>query len=162
MEAIQYIDKNIGGIDMAKIAIHGWSYGGYLSFLALAQRPDIFRVAVCGGTVQDWRIYESAYTEKYMGTPETNPDGYNKGCGEFYVSGLPQETGRLLFIHGEIDENVHFTHVQKLISSIISVGAPYMLNVFPDERHGIRNGRSRVQMNTTMISFIKESLKASS
>ena len=144
---------------MSKIAIHGWSYGGYLSFLSLAQRPDVFRVAVCGGTVQDWNIYESAYTEKYMGTPLSNPEGYEEGCCEYYVNGLPHEPGRLFFLHGEIDENVHFTHVEKLIAAILKTGAPYQLNIFPGERHGVRSAPSRLQMNTSLISFIKEGFK---
>ena len=159
MEAIEYVERTTQKIDMSKISIFGWSYGGYLSFLSLAQRHDIFRVAVCGGTVQDWSIYESAYTEKYMGTPETNPEGYRRGCGEFYVSSLPNESGRLLFLHGQIDENVHFTHVEKLISSILAAGAPYQLNVFPGERHGVRSFASRLHMLTSVICFIKQGLK---
>ena len=159
MDAINYIDETTHQIDMSKIAIHGWSYGGYLSFLSLAQRPDVFRVAVCGGTVQDWNIYESAYTEKYMGTPLSNPEGYEKGCCEYYVTGLPHEPGRLFFLHGQIDENVHFTHVEKLIAAILKIGAPYQLNIFPGERHGVRSFPSRLQMNTSLISFIKEGFK---
>ena len=161
MEAIEFVEKTTQKIDMNRISIFGWSYGGYMSFLSLAQRPDIFRVAVCGGTVQDWSIYESAYTEKYMGTPDSNPEGYKRGRGEYYVSGLPEESGRLLFLHGQIDENVHFTHVENLISSILAAGIPYQLNVFPGERHGVRGFASRIQMLTSVMCFIQEGLKVS-
>ena len=66
-------------VDIHRVAINGWSYGGYLSLMGLAQRPDIFKIAIAGAPVTDWKLYDSAYTERYMGTPMSNPAGYQAG-----------------------------------------------------------------------------------
>lgn len=127
-----------GIVDPTRIAITGWSYGGYMSLMALAQHPDIFKLSISGAPVTLWEAYDSAYTERYMDTKERNPEGYRKGSVLEYASKFPDEEGRLLILHGLKDENVHFCHTTRLIEALVEAHKPYDLHVYPKERHGIR------------------------
>jgi hypothetical protein len=129
VEVLEWLAQTTGYIDMKKIAIHGFSYGGYLSLMALAQRPDIFKVAIAGAPVTKWSLYDTGYTERYMDTPLNNPDGYNLGSVLSYIGNFPDEENRLLIIHGLMDENVHFIHSAELINALIRAGKPYQLQV---------------------------------
>lgn len=129
VEVLTWLSENTGYMDMSRIAVHGWSYGGYLSLMGLAQRPDIFKVAIAGAPVTNWLLYDTGYTERYMDTPCNNRDGYNKGCVSNYINELPNEENRLLIIHGLQDENVHFLHTMELIQNLIKSGKPYQLQV---------------------------------
>lgn len=129
VEVLTWLAETTGYIDMKRIAVHGWSYGGYLSLMALAQRPDIFKVAIAGAPVCKWTLYDTGYTERYMDTPENNPDGYEKGSVLSYINNFPDEENRLLVIHGLKDENVHFIHSAELINALIRAGKPYQLQV---------------------------------
>lgn len=121
-----------GLVDGSRAGIFGWSYGGYLSALALMRAPDIFSVAVAGAPVTHWEGYDTCYTERYMGTPADNPVGYHDGSVITHVARLE---GRLLLIHGLVDENVHFRHTARLITALTAAGKPYDLLLFPEERH---------------------------
>jgi dipeptidyl-peptidase 9 len=98
-------------IDLKRVGIFGWSYGGYMTLMALCQRPDFFKVGVAGAPVTMWELYDTGYTERYMDTPENNPDGYKKGSVLYYAHQFPEEENRLLIIHGLSDENVHIKYV---------------------------------------------------
>lgn len=129
VEVLQWLSENTGYIDMKRIAIHGWSYGGYLSLMGLAQRPDIFKLGIAGAPVTKWSLYDTGYTERYMDTPFNNPEGYTKGSVISYVDDFPDDENRLLIIHGLMDENVHFLHSVELINALIRAGKPYQLQV---------------------------------
>ena len=129
VEVLTWLAETTGYIDMKRIAVHGFSYGGYLSLMALAQRPDIFKVAIAGAPVTKWSLYDTGYTERYMDTPFNNPDGYTAGSVLSYIGNFPEEEGRLLIIHGLMDENVHFIHSAELINALIKAGKPYQLQV---------------------------------
>lgn len=81
----------MGFIDLNRVAIHGWSYGGYLSLMGLVQYPDLFKVAIAGAPVTSWELYDTGYTERYMDVPENNPQGYVSGSVLSYVHKFPNE-----------------------------------------------------------------------
>lgn len=123
----EYIDEN-------RVGIYGHSYGGYMSALALLRYPDVFQVAVSGAPVTDWRNYDTIYTERYMRTPEENKDGYKEGSCETYVENLK---GRLLLVHGLVDDNVHPSNTWQLIKQLQNANKRFDLMVYPGFAHGI-------------------------
>ncbi|KAI8847282.1 Alpha/Beta hydrolase protein [Chytridium lagenaria] len=134
-----------------RIAITGWSYGGYLSLMALAQYPDIFKVAISGAPVTSWELYDAAYTEKYMGLPEENPEGYRLGSVLNYIDRFPETDCRLLIVHGAIDENVHFKNTESLVAELVRSSKPHRVQVYPSERHGLRAGNVIEHFETLMM-----------
>ena len=144
-----------GIADPARIGVYGWSYGGYMAAMCLCRAPEIFSLAVAGAPVTDWRGYDTFYTERYMGTPSTNPDGYTDSSVLAHVNGLQ---GRLLVVHGLIDENVHFRHTARLVNALIHARKPYQLLLFPDERHTPRYLADRVYMEEHIRDFFVENL----
>ncbi|KAJ3152987.1 dipeptidylpeptidase [Geranomyces michiganensis] len=109
-------------IDLDRVAVTGWSYGGYLSLLMLSQFPSIIRMCLAGAPVTNWELYDTAYTERYMGMPADNKAGDN----------------RLLLVHGLQDENVHFKNTQLLIAALVKNNIPHQTQLYPAERHGLR------------------------
>ncbi|KAG6655149.1 dipeptidyl aminopeptidase 4 [Carya illinoinensis] len=144
-----------GLAQVGHIGLYGWSYGGYLSAMTLARFPDVFCCAVSGAPVTAWDGYDTFYTEKYMGLPSENPSGYENGCVMHHVHKMK---GRLLLVHGMIDENVHFRHTARLVNALVMAGKPYELLIFPDERHMPRRHRDRVYMEERIWDFIERSL----
>lgn len=134
VEVLQWLAKETGCIDMERVAIHGWSYGGYLSLLGLATRPNIFRVCVAGAPVTCWRLYDTAYTERYMGAPARAPHAYTRASVLAHAPFFPDQEGRLLIIHGLADENVHFCHTAALTAELVRLGKPHRVQVYPGER----------------------------
>ncbi|MBW2451837.1 MAG: DPP IV N-terminal domain-containing protein, partial [Deltaproteobacteria bacterium] len=135
------IDQGLADLD--RVGIIGWSYGGYMAAMGLAQAPETFKVAVAGAPVTRWDGYDTHYTERYMGTPQSNPEGYELSSVIHHVDHI---TGKLMLIHGLIDENVHFRHTARLINALISARKPYDLLLFPDERHMPRKLEDRIYM----------------
>lgn len=158
VEVLQWLAESTGYIDMKRIAVHGWSYGGYLSLMALAKRPDIFKLSIAGAPVTKWTLYDSGYTERYMDTPENNPTGYHKGSILSYIESFPDEENRLLVIHGLADENVHFIHSAELINALIRAGKPYQLQVYPSERHSLRNSPCCDHYESYLLSYLQQHL----
>ncbi|EDO46612.1 predicted protein [Nematostella vectensis] len=158
VEGLQYIASTTEMIDLSRVAIHGWSYGGYLSLLGLIQRPDVFRIAIAGAPVTAWEAYDTGYTERYMGTPQDNSRAYTMSSVLTYVNNFPDEENRLLLVHGLIDENVHFYHTSLLINELVKACKPYQLLVYPNERHGIRQTVASEHYETTMLSFLQQNL----
>ncbi|KAI9097943.1 hypothetical protein K1719_025714 [Acacia pycnantha] len=137
------------------IGLYGWSYGGYLSAMTLSRYPDFFKCAVAGAPVSSWDGYDTFYTEKYMGLPSENRTGYESGSVMHHVHKMK---GRLLLVHGMIDENVHFRHTARLVNALIAARKPYELMIFPDERHLPRRHRDRVYMEERIWGFIDKNL----
>jgi len=148
----------MGLADPARVGIYGWSYGGYMAAMALAKEPDVFRAAISGAPVTHWDGYDTHYTERYMGTPESNPDGYERSS---VMAHLPQLRGHLLLVHGLLDENVHFRHTARLINALIRERKRYELLLFPDERHTPRGEKDRVYMEEQLFDFFERTLRAS-
>ncbi len=141
--------------DPERVGMYGWSYGGYMSAMALARAPETFKVGVAGAPVTHWDGYDTHYTERYMGTPQSNPEGYKNSSVMAHVDKL---TGHLLLVHGLIDENVHFRHTARLINALIAARKPYDLLLFPDERHMPRKLEDRVHMEEQIFAYLVKHL----
>ncbi|KAI3792972.1 hypothetical protein L1987_35584 [Smallanthus sonchifolius] len=137
------------------IGVYGWSYGGYLSAISLSRFPDVFKCAVAGAPVTSWDGYDSFYTEKYMGMPEENKAGYSYGSVMKHVNGLK---GKLLLVHGLMDENVHFRHTARLLNALVGAHKVYELLIFPDARHMPRPLKDRLYMEERIWDFIQRTL----
>ncbi len=125
------IDK--GHADSAKICITGFSYGGYMTCYALTYGADVFKYGMAGGSVTDWSLYDSHYTEKFMGTPANNPEGYKSSS---VLTWANKYKGMLQIAHGEIDDNVHLQNSLQLISKLEDAKRPFEFMVYPGGRHG--------------------------
>ncbi len=129
-------------IDAERVGIFGHSYGGYMSALAIVKRPDVFHVAVASSPVTDWRNYDTIYTERYMRTPDENPDGYEQGsCLTF----ADQLTGKLLLMHGMLDDNVHPSNSWQLVDKLQNAGKSFSMMFFPNYAHGIRGPANAIR-----------------
>jgi dipeptidyl-peptidase-4 len=146
---------NCGLVDPDRIGIYGWSYGGYMAAMCLAREPDIFRVAVAGAPWVHPDGYDTHYTERYLGTPASNPRGYRESSVSHHVEGI---RGRLLLVQGLIDENVHFRHTARLINALVRARKPYDLLLFPDERHMPRRLEDRIYMEERIRDYIVQHL----
>ncbi|CAL7939267.1 unnamed protein product [Xylocopa violacea] len=155
---LKSLAETTGYIDLNRVAIHGWSYGGYLSLMGLIQYQEIFKLAIAGAPVTSWNFYDTGYTERYMDLPQNNPHGYMSGSILTYVDKFPDEENRLLIIHGLIDENVHFFHTSQLINALVKSGKPYQLQVYPNERHSLRSLDASKHYETTLLSFLQNHL----
>lgn len=158
VEGLQYVAEKFNFVDLSRVAIHGWSYGGFLSLMGLIQRPNVFKLAIAGAPVTVWMAYDTGYTERYMDVPENNQQGYEEGSVALHVDKLPSEPNRLLILHGFLDENVHFFHTNFLVSQIIRAGKPYQLQVYPNERHSIRCPESGEHYEIMLLHFLQQYL----
>ncbi|XP_077463091.1 dipeptidyl peptidase 9-like [Stigmatopora argus] len=158
VEGLHYIADQYKFVDLNRVAIHGWSYGGFVSLMALIHRPDIFKVAVAGAPVTLWTAYDTAFTERYLDTPENNQEGYKACSVALNVNKFPNEPNRLLILHGFLDKNVHFFHTNFLVSQLIRMGKPYNLQVYPNERHNIKCSKSAEHYAITLLHFLQENL----
>ncbi|XP_045781604.1 dipeptidyl peptidase 9 isoform X1 [Maniola jurtina] len=158
VEVLQWLAKETGCIDMERVAIHGWSYGGYLSLIGLATRPSIFKVCVAGAPVTCWRLYDTAYTERYMGLPAWAPHAYSRASVLAHAPFFPDKEGRLLIIHGLADENVHFCHTAALLAELVRLGKPHRVQVYPGERHSLRAMHAAKHYEATLLHFLHENL----
>jgi dipeptidyl-peptidase-4 len=154
VDGVRWLVRN-GLTDPERVAVYGWSYGGYMAAMCLARAPDTFSVAVAGAPVTHWDGYDTHYTERYMGTPESNPDGYVLSSVLHHVENI---AGKLLLVHGLIDENVHFRHTARLVNALIAARKPYDLLLFPDERHMPRKLADRVFMEERIRDFFTHNL----
>jgi dipeptidyl-peptidase 4 len=123
VDALSAAAEKFADLDTSRVAIRGWSFGGYLSALAVLRRPDIFHAAVAGAPVTDWRLYDTHYTERYLGLPDTDAANYSGSS-----LGLPAErpvARPLLFIHGLADDNVVVAHTLRLSGALLAAGYPH-------------------------------------
>ncbi len=127
-----------GLVDPGRVGVYGWSYGGYMTLMCMLRAPDVFKVGVAGAPVTHWDGYDTGYTERYMGTPQENPDGYSESSVLAHVDRLE---GKLLIVHGMVDENVHFRHTARLMVALASAGKEYDTLIYPEERHMPRDAR---------------------
>ncbi|KAI8637275.1 hypothetical protein BD408DRAFT_424779 [Parasitella parasitica] len=147
-------DKTESVINLDRLAITGWSYGGYLSLMALAQYPDRFKMSIAGAPVTQWELYDAAYTERYMGLPEENPQAYHDSNVLAYIDQFPNNENRLLIAHGLIDENVHFRNTELLVSQLVKLKKPHYLQVYPSEKHGLRHASVNEHFETLMFYWL--------
>ncbi len=147
--------RSLPYVDGTRMAVHGWSFGGFMTTSLMVKAPGTFAVGVAGGPVMDWSMYEVMYTERYMDTPQENPDGYA-------ASALPDKcdklTGKLLLIHGGIDNVVLPEHSYTFIKNSVSKGVQLDFFVYPGHEHNVR-GRDRLHLMTKVLDYIDATIK---
>jgi len=121
---LQALGKKYRELDLNRVGIYGWSFGGYLSALGVLRRPDVFKAAVAGAPPTDWLDYDTHYTERYLGLPDTDADAYQEASLLTYAAGLQRP---LLLIHGTGDDNVYFRHTLKLADALFRAGRNFEL-----------------------------------
>lgn len=141
-------------VDGSRIGIHGWSYGGFLTTYALTHSQS-FAMGIAGGTVSDWRNYDTMYTERYMGPPSENQEGYKKSSPRWSA---PNLHGALLLIHGLTDDNVHVDNTIQLAYELQKAQKPFEMMLYPRSRHGITDQSLIKHMRTLMFDFVKRHL----
>jgi dipeptidyl-peptidase-4 len=132
VDALHAVAAEHPELDLSTVAIRGWSYGGYLSALAVLRRPDVFHAAIAGAPVTDWRLYDTHYTERYLGHPSERPDVYERNS---LIDDAPNLTRPLLIIHGLADDNVVVAHSLRLSSALVAAGRPHALLPLPGVTH---------------------------
>jgi dipeptidyl-peptidase-4 len=152
---VKYLES-LGYVDPARIGISGGSYGGYMTLEALFNASDVYKVGVAHAPVTDWKFYDTIYTERYMGTPQNNPEGYKASAPLNQAENLK---GKLMLVHGTGDDNVHFANSVALLNALIDSGRyPDQLMVFPGRGHGISDAASRVLEQQRELEFILSAL----
>jgi dipeptidyl-peptidase-4 len=142
-------------VDSSRIGLHGWSYGGFLTAYALTHSTS-FVMGIAGGTVSDWRNYDTVYTERYLGLPGDNPAGYHDSSPRFAAASLH---GALLLIHGAIDDNVHVQNTMQLIYELQQAGKPFNLMLYPKSRHQVSDPALVRHLYGAMYDFTLAHLK---
>ena len=147
VRALQAVAAAHPELDMGRVGVTGWSFGGYFAAMAVLQRPDVFHAAVAGAPVTDWTLYDTAYTERYMRLPEHNPEGYKHGNVMTHASKLSRP---LLLVHGITDDNVHFAHTLALVeelyvhhkrAEVITLSATHMV---PDPKLSLAKEQTQI------------------
>ncbi|HMA18909.1 MAG TPA: prolyl oligopeptidase family serine peptidase, partial [Thermoanaerobaculia bacterium] len=143
-------------VDPARIGIWGWSYGGYMTLFSMTRAPAVWKCGIAGAPVAHWKFYDTIYTERYMGTPQENPTGYESSAPLSKAGNL---AAPLLLIHGGSDDNVHVQNTVAFIDALVRAGRPYELQVQPRQKHGFRGGESLNFRNRAIIRFFEQNLR---
>jgi len=142
-------------VDRRRLGIWGWSYGGYMTALTAARGGELFRAAIAVAPVTDWRFYDTIYTERYMWTPQGNPEGYRAGAPLTYVAGL---RARLLLVHGTGDDNVHLQNSIQLADRLEAARKSFYMLLYPNLTHSISGANAQAHLYESMTRFVKENL----
>jgi dipeptidyl-peptidase 4 len=142
--------KSLPYVDGSRLGIWGWSFGGYMTTYALTHSKQ-WKMGIAGGTVADWANYDSVYTERYMLTPQNNPAGYKAGSP---LAGAANLSGKMLLIHGAIDDNVHMANTIQLAYEFQKAGHQFDLMLYPKSRHGVTDPLLLKHMRQMMTDFI--------
>ncbi|ADV60685.1 peptidase S9B dipeptidylpeptidase IV domain protein [Isosphaera pallida ATCC 43644] len=152
---VAYLLNHEPGLDGRRVGVYGWSYGGYLTLKCLMGAPETFHAGVAVAPVFSWDGYDTAYTERYMGTPHSNPEGYRASS---VASDVERLEGALLVLHGMIDENVHFRHTARLTAALIAAGKPFQVMPYPEGRHSIRKPEERRDLLERLVVHFENAL----
>jgi dipeptidyl-peptidase-4 len=148
LKSLPYVDGN-------RLAVHGWSYGGFMTTSLMLRNPDVFKVGVAGGPVTDWKYYEAMYGERYMDTPEENPKGYEQASLMTHAKNLK---GDLLLIHGTVDDVVVLQHNYALVKKFVDLGIQMDFFPYPMHPHNV-SGKDRVHLMTKVLNYVLENNK---
>ena len=154
IKGVDYL-KTLPFVDQNRLAIHGWSYGGFMTTSLMLRKPDVFKVAVAGGPVTDWKFYETMYGERYMDTPTENQKGFDEASTLNYVKNLK---GKLLLIHGTIDDVVVMQHSYELLKKFVEAEKQVDFFAYPMHKHNV-NGKDRVHLMTKVLNYVLDNNK---
>ncbi len=147
--------KSLPYVDAARLGIWGWSYGGYMTCIAMLNAADVFKAGFAGSPVTDWRQYDTIYTERYMGLPQDNPDGYKQSSPVTHVGKLK---GKLLIAAGTGDDNVHFANTVEFSEQLIKAGRYAEILIYPGRGHGISDSPARTHLFSRVTQFFLDNL----
>jgi dipeptidyl-peptidase-4 len=142
-------------VDQSRIGIWGWSFGGHMSTNCLLKGNDVFKMAIAVAPVTSWRFYDTIYTERFMRTPQENPNGYDDNSPFNYPELLK---GDYLLVHGSGDDNVHVQHTMRMVEALIQADKQFDWAIYPDKNHSIYGGNTTMHLYTKMTNFLHEKL----
>ena len=154
MAGVNYL-RSLSFVDAERMGIHGWSYGGFMTLSMLADNPGIFKAGVAGGPVTDWKYYEIMYGERYMDTPEQNPEGYKQNS---LLEKAKNIKDRVLIIHGDIDPTVVWQNSLSFLKSAIDAGVQVDYFVYPQQEHNMR-GATRAHLLEKIYQYMEDFVK---
>ena len=154
INAAKYLGT-LGYVDKNRIGIFGWSYGGYMSSLCLMLGNEVFKMAIAVAPVTHWKYYDTIYTERFMRTPQENPDGYDGWAPTEHADKL---NGKLLLVHGSADDNVHAQNSMELVNALVASNKQFSQFMYPDKNHGITGKATRTHLYTMMTEFVLTNL----
>ncbi|MFB9861765.1 S9 family peptidase [Rufibacter immobilis] len=146
---------NLPYVDKGRIGIWGWSFGGYMSSLAITKGADVFKAAIAVAPVINWRFYDSIYTERFLKLPQDNAKGYDDNSPITHANKL---RGKYLLIHGTGDDNVHFQNAVEMVNALVKANIPFESAYYPNRNHGISGGNTSIHLFTKMTEFIQRNL----
>ena len=147
--------RSLPYVDDSRIAMMGWSYGGFMSLMALTEPQMGLTSAIVGAPPTRWGLYDTHYTERFMSTPEANPEGY---AASDAIPRLPNMTGRMLLMHGMADDNVILENSTRVIDAMQAQSRPFELMLFPGQRHGVRGNERQLQQWRTYLDFLDRTI----
>jgi dipeptidyl-peptidase 4 len=154
IEAAKYFGS-LSYIDEGRIGIYGFSYGGYMAALCMTKGAGVFKMGIAGAPVTNWRFYDTVYTERFMRTPQENPDGYDDNSPINHVEKLK---GPFLLIHGTADDNVHLQNSVEMVDRLVEADKYFDMLFYPNRSHGISGGNYSYHMYNSMTNFILKNL----
>jgi len=149
LKGVEFL-KSKSYVDANRIAVHGWSYGGFMTTSLMLRHPGVFTTGIAGGPVTDWKYYEAMYGERYMDRPEENEAGYKKAALKNYVTDLE---GKLLLIHGTSDDVVVMQHNLSLVQAFVEAGKQMDFFPYPMHKHNVR-GKDRVHLMQKVLDYV--------
>jgi dipeptidyl-peptidase-4 len=155
VEAARYL-AGLPFADPGNIAIWGWSYGGFMTALTMSKGGALFRAGIAVAPVTNWRYYDNIYTERYMRTPEENPQGYDENSPIFHAGKI---VGRLLLVHGSADDNVHYQNTMEYAEALVQAGIQFDMAIYTNRNHGIRGGNTTMHLYQRMEEFLRNNLR---
>ncbi len=144
----EFVDKN-------RIGVQGWSYGGYMASLCMTKGADIFKMGIAVAPVTNWRWYDNIYTERFMRTPEENPNGYDDNSPINHVEKLK---GSFFIIHGSGDDNVHLQNTMEMVDEMVAKNIDFEMAIYPNKSHGIYGGYTRLHLFNKLLNFTLKNL----
>jgi len=148
--------KSLPFVDADRVGVYGWSYGGYMVMRMLTATPDLYAAGVAGAPVADWALYDTAYTERYMGKPQDEVEAYTRGS---VFTDLKNLKAKLLILHGMADDNVVFQNSVRLMGALQSQGSKFELMTYPGEKHGFRATEAKIHRDKEILDFFNRHLK---
>ncbi|NND95169.1 MAG: S9 family peptidase [Flavobacteriales bacterium] len=147
--------SSLSYVDGERIGMQGWSFGGYLTSSSLMKGAEHFKMGIAVAPVTNWRFYDTIYTERFMRTPQENPDGYDDNSPINHVERLEDP---LLLVHGSADDNVHYQNSMEMVSALVAANKDFDLFIYPNRNHGIYGGTTRLHLFEMMTEFIEKNL----
>jgi len=158
VDALEALCRTDDRLDRTRVGIRGWSFGGYLAALAVLRRPDVFHAAVAGAPVTDWRLYDTHYTERYLGHPDERPSNYRRTS---LLADADRLRRPLLLVHGLVDDNVVVAHTLQFSSALLAAGRPHSVLPLSGVTHMTPQEVVAENLLRVQVAFLRSALSGS-